>query len=102
MSDIPKVSEKAIKEAHQAFNKALMESIRSNNPKKMQKVIKETSVFFKEQQPEVYQFIKTITEAHIDHTDGLIIAPQLVLYVMIIIKSMYIQKEIDEISSLFD
>ena len=101
MSKIPKVSEEAMKESYIKFQHGLNNSIDSGNPIEMLKILREYGEEFLDKQPQVFEFVTKIMEAHVRDMDGIILAPQLSIYIMIILNSMYIQQEIDDIDKLF-
>jgi hypothetical protein len=102
MSKIPKVSEQAMKEAHLKFQEAMTDSMVNGDPFKMYKTLRESQEKFRREQPEVFEYITSLMESHCEFTEGMIVAPQLELYVMVVINSLYIQKEIDEVGNLFE
>jgi hypothetical protein len=102
MKKIPKVSEAAMREAHAKFQEAMNDSMVKGDPFKMFKTLRESQEKFYKEQPEIYEYISCIMESHCEATEGMIIAPQLELYVMVVLNSMYIQQEMNEVGDLFE
>lgn len=99
MNKIPKVSDEALEEA---YNKFIKKDFATMQTKELRDHIKRCSKDFSDKQPDLFKFVNDIFEGHSNITGDSINIAQLGIYVMIIVDSFYIQKEIDEVKELFN
>ena len=102
MTKVPKVSEEAIAEAYKKLESVMKHSAKTNNYEQMEKVLKESNDNFVKNQPEIHKFVGSVMKLHLTATQGTLLAPQLALYVMVIMNSLYVQQEMDDVGGLFD
>lgn len=98
MTAIPKVSAEACEEA---YYKIINKNIKILEEEELRDHLSNVSKDFTNKQPEIQKFVSKLIEGHMEHTDGMLGAAQFILYVIMTIESIYIQKEIDDIAILF-
>jgi len=99
MSKIPQPTKEAINEA---YYKILRKDLKTLNSEQIQKHLKKFDSEFKKRQPVLFKFITDVCKGHMEITNNMILTPQLILYVMVIIDSLYIQEEVDDIGNVFN
>lgn len=97
MKNMPIVSKEAINEAFNKFN-----NIDMTNHKEIKRVLIANRDSFIDKQPEIAEFIYGICNAHDKIQEGVMVTTQFIMYAIIIIASMHIQKEMDDIEKLFN
>jgi len=99
MNKIPKVSYQAIEEA---FKSVASLDLNTMEEEEVKNHLKQYSQEFSKRQPELFKFTQQMMENHDRITDGKLVSAQFAIYMTIVVKSLYIQKEIDEVTNLFD
>jgi len=97
---IPIISEDALAEAAIKFQKAYAK-ISTLDPKEADRVLNELCFESEENQPHVFEFFTETIQLLTKNDINTIPSPSLYFYVLIIIKSMYIQQEMDEVGKLY-
>lgn len=99
MSKIPRPTKEAINEA---YTKILKKDLSTLSTEEINKHLKRFDSEFKKRQPTLFKFIMGICKGHMEVTNSSILTSQLILYIMVIIDSLYIQEEIDDVGDIFN
>jgi len=99
MSKIPKPTQAALDEA---YSKIILDNFANMADSELEDHLRKHHDTLAERQPGIHEFIKRICSGHTAETKALINVPQFALYVMILMDSLYVQKEIDEVTDIFN
>lgn len=95
---IPVASKDAIEESFLNIGKSLANVNVEDAKKRMEKII----LTFKAKQPEIFEHLSYIFSFHLKNNDGMCPIQLLTVYTILIINSLYIQNELDELKELFN
>lgn len=97
--NIPKPTKEAVNES---YAKIVRKDFSTISEEDMQIHLKKYHDILKDRQPGLYEYISKLCMGHDDTMEGNIQTPQFILYSMIMIDSLYVQKEMDEVGKLFE
>ena len=95
---IPRVTKDAIEESFMSVSTSLA----NLNDEKAKKKIENTILAFKTRQPDIFEHLSHIFKFHLDHNKGMCHVQQLTVYLILIMNSLYIQEELNEVKKIFD
>jgi len=95
---IPKVTNDAIEESFKKMTMNVNELYNLASDKR----VKDAILKFKAEQPDIFKNLADIMAFHYHTTEGMITIHQVVLYVIILMNSIYIQDEINDCKKLFN
>ncbi len=95
---IPKASENAIRESFTTMGKDIVNLKDDAVQKRMHDFILE----FKAKQPQIFDQLSYLFLFHAEHTKGICDMQQFTVYTILLINSLYIQQELNDIKKLFD
>lgn len=99
MGKIPVPTSEAIMES---YNKIIRKDLNDLSYKDMSTHLKKHLNNFQIKQPELYKYVKKLSKDHIEILEGNMSIPQFLLYTLVLIDSLYVQDEINEIGKLFE
>ena len=79
----------------------MIESIKTGDHSSMEMLLIKSSSAFKDRQPRMFEFVSNIVQSHTKNTEGIMHVSQLVLYLMVMLNSIYIQEEVNQIVDIF-
>jgi len=95
---IPQVTNDAIEESFKKMTMSIKELYNLASDERVKAAI----LKFKEEQPDIFKNLADMMTFHYHNTEGMITIHQVVLYVIILMNSIYIQEEINDCKKLFD
>jgi hypothetical protein len=102
MKKVPKVTERALKEIREKVNEAIEVAYNTDNPDHLAKLCDEVVDELADRQPHLYNFLMEINKGHLAHMNGMLLVTHLNLYVTMLLKSIYIQEEYDNLEDMFN
>ena len=99
MSEITKPTQEALDES---YEKVIPNNFGAMPEKEMEDHLRKHHDILAERQPGVHEFLKRIAAGHTAETKGMINIPQFALYMIVLMDSFYVQKEIDEVTDIFN
>jgi hypothetical protein len=86
----------------ESYSKIVRKDFETISEEDMHTHLKKYHDEFKSKQPGLYEYLTKLCVGHDERMNGTIQTPQFILYMLITIDSMYVQKEMDEVGKLFD
>ena len=99
MSKIPKPTKEALEEA---YSKIIRNDFATMPDEVMEQHLRKHHDVLADRQPGIHEFIKNICTGHTNEMEGIIQVPQFALYMIVLMDSLYVQKEIDEVEDIFN